>query len=142
MFVKVAVVQFAINQFAPEKNLAKAEKFIAEASSENDLVVFPEDFIVGPLNGSNEFADHDGHYVKHFQQLASKYAIDIVPGSIIENDDTGLYNTTYYLDNKGEIRGRYRKANLWLPERSYITPGNQISVFNTRIGKVGLIICW
>jgi omega-amidase len=142
MFLKIAVVQFAINQFAPEKNLTKAEQFIAEASSENDLIVFPEDFIVGPLNSRNEFADYDGHYVKHFQQLASKYSIDIVPGSIIEGDDTGLYNTTYYIDRNGEIRGRYRKVNLWLPERSYIAPGNNISVFNTRIGKVGLIICW
>ncbi len=140
--MKIAVVQFAINQFAPERNLAKAEQFIAEASSENDLVVFPEDVIAGPLNGRNEFADYDGHYVRHFQQLASTYNIDIVPGSIIEGDDTGLYNTTYYIDSKGEIRGRYRKVNLWLPERSYITPGSDISVFNTRIGKVGLIICW
>lgn len=142
MSMNIAVVQFAINQFAPEKNLAKAEQFIAEASPENDLVVFPEDVIAGPLNGRNEFADYNGYYVKHFQQLASTYNIDIVPGSIIEGDDTGLYNTTYYIDSKGEIRGRYRKVNLWLPERSYITPGRDISVFNTRIGKVGLIICW
>ncbi len=140
--MNIAVVQFAINQFAPEKNLAKAEQFIAEASPENGLVVFPEDVIAGPLNGRNEFADYNGYYVKHFQQLASTYNIDIVPGSIIEGDDTGLYNTTYYIDSKGEIRGRYRKVNLWLPERSYITPGRDISVFNTRIGKVGLIICW
>src|SRR6266566_7801006 len=142
MFLKIAVVQFAINQFAPEKNLAKAEQFIAEASSENDLIVFPEDFIAGPLSGRSEFADYDGRYVKHFQQLASKYYIDIVPGSIIEGDGTGLYNTTYYIDSNGEIRGRYRKVNLWLPERSYITPGNDTSVFDTRIGNVGLIICW
>ncbi len=142
MYLKIAVVQFAINQFAPEQNLAKAEQFIAEASSENDLIVFPEDFIVGPLNGRNEFADYDGHYVKHFQQLASKYHIDIVPGSIIEGDLTGLYNTTYYIDHSGEIRGRYRKMNLWLPERSYVTPGSNISVFDTRFGRIGLIICW
>ncbi len=140
--MKIAVVQFAINQFAPEKNLAKAEQFIAEAASENDLIVFPEDFIVGPLNGRNEFADYEERYVKHFQRFASTYNIDIVPGSITEGDDTGLYNTTYYIDNKGEIRGKYRKVNLWLPERSYITPGSNISVFDTRIGKVGLIICW
>ena len=142
MFLKIAIVQFAINQFAPEKNLTKAEQFIAEASSENDLIVFPEDFIAGPLNGRNEFADYDVHYVKHFQQLASKYSIDIVPGSIIEGDNTGLYNTTYYIDRNGEIRGRYRKVNLWLPERSYVIPGSDISVFDTRFGRVGLIICW
>ena len=51
MNFKIAIVQFAINQFNSEKNLVKAEQFIAEASSENDLIVFPEEFIVGPLNG-------------------------------------------------------------------------------------------
>jgi predicted amidohydrolase len=143
MNIKIAVVQFAINQFAPEKNLAKAEQFIEEAASENNLIVFPEDFVVGPLHGRNEFVDYNRHYVKYFQQLASKYSIDIVTGSITEGDDTGLlYNATFYIDCSGEIRGRYCKVNLWLPERSYITPGSETSVFDTRFGKVGLIICW
>jgi predicted amidohydrolase len=142
MNLKIAVVQFKIDQYAPEKNLAKAERFIEEAATENDLIVFPEDFIAGPLSGKNEFADYDGRYVQHFQRLASKYNIDIVPGSIIEGDHTGLYNTTYYIDRSGEIRGRYRKVNLWLPERSYITSGSALSVFDTRFGRVGLIICW
>src|SRR5713101_6517912 len=105
MNLKIAVVQFAINPFAPEKNLAKAEQFIAEASTENDLIVFPEDFILGPLSGKSEYADFDGHYITFFQKLASKYHIYIVPGSIIEGDFTGLFNTTYYIDRRGEIQG-------------------------------------
>src|SRR5205823_9641628 len=91
MFFKIAVVQFAIDQFNPQQNLAKAEQFIAEASIENDLIVFPEDFILGPLSGKSEYADYHGHYIKVFQKLASKYHIDIVPGSIIEGDSTGLF---------------------------------------------------
>lgn len=142
MFLKIAIVQFAIDQFKPEQNLAKAEQFIAKASGESDLIVFPEDFIVGPLNGKSGYADYDGHYIAFFQELASKYHIDIVPGSIIEGDHASLYNTTYYIDRSGEILGRYRKVNLWLPERSYITPGSKVSVFDTRFGRVGLIICW
>jgi predicted amidohydrolase len=142
MFLEIAVVQFAINQLKPEKNLTKAEQFIAEASPENDLIVFPEDFIAGPLSGKSEYADYNGHYIKYFQKLASQYKIDIVPGSIIESDGTGLFNATYYIDRSGEILGKYHKVNLWLPERSYITPGSNISVFDTRIGRVGLIICW
>jgi predicted amidohydrolase len=142
MLLKIAVVQFEIDQFNTQKNLAKAEQFIAEASTENDLIVFPEDFILGPLSGKSEYADYEGHYIKIFQKLATKYHIDIVPGSIIEGDSMGLFNTTYYIDRSGEIQGSYRKLNLWLPERSYITPGNNVSVFDTRFGRVGLIICW
>lgn len=142
MILRIAVVQFAIDQFNPEKNLAKAEQFIAEASAKNDLIVFPEVFIQGPLGGKTEYADSNGQYSKLFQQFASNYRIDIVPGSIVERDLAGLFNTTYYIDRNGDILGHYRKMNLWLPERSYISPGNNISVFDTKFGRMGLIICW
>ncbi|MGZ3646420.1 MAG: nitrilase-related carbon-nitrogen hydrolase, partial [Ktedonobacteraceae bacterium] len=52
MRIKIAVVQFSIDQFSPQRNLAKAEQFIAEASTANDLIVFPEDFILGPRGPS------------------------------------------------------------------------------------------
>lgn len=143
MQINIAVVQFEIAQFAPEQNLAKAERFIQEAvEQEAQIIVFPEDFVMGPLNGRADLADFDGRYVKHFQELATKYAIDIVPGSITEGDETGLYNTAYYIDHTGEILGRYRKVNLWLPERSYIDPGRHAVVCQTRFGKIGLAICW
>ncbi|HEY6542764.1 MAG TPA: carbon-nitrogen hydrolase family protein [Ktedonobacteraceae bacterium] len=143
MQLKVAVVQFEISQFAPQENLEKAEQFIQQAvAQEADLIVFPEDFIAGPLEGRVDLADFDQRYVKHFQQLAAQYGIDIVPGSIIEGDENGLYNTAYYIDRHGDILGQYRKVNLWLPERSYITPGTSTSIFETHFGKVGLIICW
>ncbi len=142
METKIAVVQFEINQFAPEENLKKAEQFIARASSEAQIIVFPEDFVVGPLLGRNEYADYDGRYFKHFQRLASKYGIDIVPGSIPEGTEKGIYNTACYIDSSGNILGKYRKVNLWIPERDYNTPGNEIRVFQTQFGKIGLIICW
>ncbi len=144
MRVTIAVVQFRIQQFAPVENLKKAERFIQQAATQADIIVFPEDFVTGPLNGDVRMADYTGSYVQHFQQLARKYALDIVPGSIIEGrgDDGRLYNTTYYIDRRGEIKGRYCKVNLWHPEREYITPGKEFSVFDTDYGKVGLIICW
>ncbi|HZU68719.1 MAG TPA: carbon-nitrogen hydrolase family protein [Ktedonobacteraceae bacterium] len=142
MEIKIAVVQCTINQFAPEKNLIRAEQFIEMASSQAQLIVFPEDFVVGPLIGRRQFADYDGRYFRHFQHLAAKYTIDIVPGSIPEGTETGIYNTTCYIDRGGNILGKYRKVNLWIPERAYNTPGTESCVFQTRFGKVGLIICW
>lgn len=143
MRVSIAVVQCAIEQLAPDVNLAKAERYIREAVAQHaHIIVFPEDFVTGPLSGNGAYADYDGKYVKLFQRLATQYAIDIVPGSIIEGDESRLYNTTYYIAKSGEVLGRYRKVNLWLPERSYITPGDSHPVFDTAYGKVGLIICW
>jgi len=143
MKFKIAVVQLEIKQFAPDENLAKAEEFIKKAAhADADIVVFPEDFVTGPDMGREEYVDFKGKYRTHFQQLAKKYSVAIVPGSIVEGDYTGWHNTTYFIDAKGDVKGKYRKVNLWLPERIYLTPGNHICVFNTKWGKIGLIICW
>jgi predicted amidohydrolase len=143
MQITVAVVQFEIIPLAAEENLVKAERFIQEAVRQQaQMIVFPEDFLLGPLNGRVGLADFEKRYVTRLQQLAIKYNVDIVPGSITEGDETGLYNTTYYIDSSGKILGHYRKVNLWLSERSYVKPGNSFTVCQTRFGKVGLVICW
>ncbi len=146
MKVKIAVVQFKIKQYSPNINLNRAEEFIKKASSlKANIIVFPEYFITGPIIGKEnyeKFSDSDKKYVKHFQKLSKKYKIDIVPGSILEKSKFGLHNVTYYIDSKGKIKSEYKKINLWHPERYNINPGNKITVFNTKYGKVGLIICW
>tara|TARA_Y100000310_G_C20643428_1_gene795244 strand:+ start:900 stop:1721 length:822 start_codon:yes stop_codon:yes gene_type:complete len=142
MKVKIAVVQFEVEQYDPDNNLKKAEKFIKEASGKANIIVFPEDFVTGPIITKREYADPKQKYVNYFQNLAKKYKIDIVPGSIIEEDKFGLHNTTYYIESSGKIKIKYRKVNLWHPERQYITPGHEVPVFNTKYGKIGLIICW
>ena len=143
MKFKIAVVQFEIKRLSPNDNLKKAEEFIQKASfSKAQIIVFPEDFVTDPIVGKREYADSTNKYRNHFQHLAKKYSIDIVPGSVIEEDNFGLHNTTYYIDSSGKIKSRYRKVNLWHPERNYITPGHEVPVFKTKFGKVGLMICW
>lgn len=143
MKFKVAVVQFQIKQYDPNYNLRRAEIFIKKASDARaNVIVFPEDFITGPVMGKEEFVDKDNTYKDNFRKLAKKYKIDVVAGSFIEQNNHGWYNTSYYIDSRGKVKGIYRKINLWHPERSYLTSGNEICVFNTKWGKAGLIICW
>ena len=128
MKVKIAAIQFDIKQFAPEKNLKKAEEYIKKAASAGaDLVIFPEDFLTGPIGTRlEEFADTNNTYCKHFLQLARKYEIDIVPGTIIEKGKRGYTNTTYYLDYKGTIKARYNKINLW--HRNYLDAKLKVAI--------------
>jgi len=144
MKFKVAVVQFRSNMFNPEKNLEKAEKFIKNASERADIIIFPEYFLTGDVEPKliERFEDKIGKYRKHFQKLARKYKIDIIPGSFIEKTQNGRYNTTYFIDSSGKIKARYRKVNLWLTERRHTTPGNEVCVFRTKYGKCGIVICW
>jgi predicted amidohydrolase len=143
MKLKIAVVQFEILQFNPVENIVKAKKYIEQASKQkSSVIVFPEDFITGPVCGKREFVDFDNRNRRSFQELASKHNIDIVTGSFIEGENNGWYNTSYYIDSGGNVKNRYRKVNLWGPERQYLTPGNQVKAFNTKYGKAAVLICW
>lgn len=81
-----------------------------------------------------------------FQDLAKKYKIDLVPGTLIERDptDNNVYNTAHYIDKSGEVLLSYRKVHLWHPERLYLTKGeNGFETVKNRFGLVvGLCICW
>lgn len=74
-----------------------------------------------------------------------------MPGTIVERhqpseqDDDVLYNTAYFIDKQGQISGKYVKKNLWGSiERDHLTSSGRArhDVFDTPIGKVGLLICW
>lgn len=109
------------------------------------------------------------HWLSTFQSLAKEVKVDIVVGTIveravdqdgkplereieIENDETGekrtetrpvLENVSTYIDWNGEIVGRYKKRNLWWPEKDYLCAGDEEhQVFDTRFGKVGILVCW
>ena len=141
--VKIAVVQFEIKEDAPEKNIKRAEEFIKKASKKKaDIIVFPENFLSHPINGKREFIDEKGFARKAFQEIAKKYKIDIVCGSVLEKQNNKTYNTAYYINSQGKIKCKYKKIHLWLTEKNCITPGKETKVFNTKYGKIGLIICW
>ena len=86
-------------------------------------------------------------YLESYKSLAKELSICIVPGTIVENHPVDgkdvFYNVAYFIDNTGNIIGEYRKKNLWLPERDFLSAGRQKNkVFDTPIGKVGMLVCW
>lgn len=87
-----------------------------------------------------------GLAVQRFCDLAVKYNLDVVPGTLIERDpkDGRVYNTAYYIDRSGEILLSYRKVHLWHPERKYLTKGESgYGTCKNRFGiEVGLCVCW
>ena len=58
-----------------------------------------------------------------------------------------LYNTALLVDDRGEIRGAYRKHHLPMSshfnEKFYFRPGNTgFPVFDTPHGRIGIMICY
>ena len=126
-------------------NLSKAEQLLKQAAKGQklDLVVFPEDFITGPIPYNLEYAlDENSEAISFLRNLARQYNTYIVPGSFINHKGGKYYNTAVLIDNKGKIILEYDKNNLWLPERTYLTPGTALPVVKTSIGTIGLAVCW
>jgi len=88
-----------------------------------------------------EFLDSEKN-LNVFKKLAKKYKIDIIPGSMITKTGSRLYNVSCYIDSKGKVLSKYEKVHLWSTEKKKFRPGDSVSVFDTRYGRVGLIICW
>ena len=61
-----------------------------------------------------------------------------------ETNEEILINVAHFIDDKGEILGRYQKKNLWHPERPHLTSSTSDvhETFDTPLGPVGLLICW
>ncbi len=143
MSLKIALVQFNVIPSDPLQNLARMEAFVEQAAAEGaELVVFPEDAVTGPLKGQVDFVRSADAYLVHFQKMAVAHGVDLVPGTWTVPYAGLLYNTAFYINRDGSVAGSYRKINLWETEKAMITPGAAVSVFPTRFGKVGLIICW
>ncbi len=139
----IAVVQFQITHQQADVNLSRIEQFIRQAKEQQaNVIVFPEDCVTGSIFGDRSKLDSTGTFKTAFQALAKKYAIDIVAGSFMEQTDRGAFNTSYYIDAKGNILAQYQKTNLYLSERHFLNAGNDIAVFDTAYGKAGIVICW
>ncbi|KAL9004754.1 MAG: hypothetical protein Q9188_002438 [Gyalolechia gomerana] len=137
-----------------EANYAKAAKFIQDAASQGaQLAVLPEYHLTNWVPEDPQFSDLCGQwetYLTKYRDLAKEHNICIVPGTIVERHEDvetkewKLVNVAYFIDNQGEVLGRYQKKNLWHPERPHLTSSTNDphEMIQTPLGPIGLLICW
>lgn len=119
--------------------------FIAEAAKKKaDLIVLGETLTYyGTGKKMEECAEAiPGPSTEYFGKLAKQHDIYIVAG-LVERDGSTIYNTAALIGPDGKLVGKYRKVTLPRGEiEAGITPGNDYPVFDTRFGKVGMMICY
>ena len=77
-----------------------------------------------------------------FAQLARQHNLHIVFG-LFERDKHLVYNTAILIGPDGAIVGKYRKVCLPTSEvEAGVTAGRDYPVFATRLGKIGMMICY
>ena len=126
-------------------NLRQLEPHVAEAAKQNaDLLVMGE-CITSVGNGLSyrEAAEPvPGPSTGFLGDLAKKYDLYLVT-TIHERVDHLIYNTAVLLSPDGELVGKYRKVCPARDEyRQGVAPGREYPVFDTQIGKIGMMICF
>ncbi len=118
---------------------------IAQAAQQKaDLVVLGETLTYyGTHKKMEECAETvPGPSTEYFGKLAREHQLYIVAG-LVEREGKTLYNTAALLGPDGKMVGKYRKVTLPRGEiESGITPGHEYPVFETRFGKLGMMICY
>lgn len=126
----------ACRQYAP---------FIAEAARQRaDLVVLGETLTYAGTGSSfAECAEPiPGPSTDYFGALARQHATHLVCG-LVERDRHQIFNVAVLIGPDGQVIGKYRK--VCLPDGEFdngISPGTEYPVFETRLGRIGMMICY
>ena len=149
--IKVALAQIRCKRGDKAENIRKIESKVTKAKQQGaELVIFPELSLTGYTMRDQiyELAETiPGHSTTVLEKLAKKTGTYIVFGmpELSEKTQATIYNAAVLVGPNGFI-GKYRK--MYLPthsvfeEKRYFRPGYQTAVFETELGKIGLIICY
>jgi len=146
--VRVASVQFDVVLGDAEANQQKAAALVEEAAVKGaQIVLLPELWNCGYfLDELPRLAEgKNGKSIALIRKLAAKYKIYIFAGSIAEKKDGKYYNTSYAINDRGDIIAKYRKAHLFslgLREKEYFTPGDDWVIVDIPFMRVGMLICY
>lgn len=144
--VRLATVHFRPSgQKTAEANCKLFAPLIAEAARQKaDLVVLPETITVcgTGLSYAEAAEPIPGPSTEYFGGLAREHNLHLVVG-LVERDGHLVYNTAVLIGPGGAIIGKYRKVSLPRTEiEGGVVAGEDYPVFDTRFGKVGMMICY
>lgn len=155
-FLAAAVAMHVIHD--KSANLQTYHAHITRAAAAGArLIVFPETSLQGYLFGLDRgFDREESSYHRENAELvpgpsttliegwAREYDIHVVFG-LVERDESSdpplLYNTVVLVGPQGYI-GKYRKVHLPVEEQIYYQCGSDWPIFETSLGRVGMMICY
>lgn len=151
--VTIALLQHACGTDR-EANVAKALDMAREAAAKGAQIICTQELFAGQYFPQTIDVDKydwaepiPGPTFDKVQALARELEVVLI-ASIYEYAMDGVYfNTVIVFDADGTYLGKYRKHHIpegpQYIEKYYFTPGDTgYPVFNTRYGKIGVLICW
>ena len=151
--VGVAATQMACS-WERDTNIDRAENLVRQAAAGGASIVLIQELFETPYFPIEQSHKHrslacsleESEVVDHFSKLAKELEV-VLPVSFFEKAGEVYFNSVAMADADGTILGVYRKSHIpnaqGYQEKEYFSPGDTgFRVFNTRYGKVGILICW
>lgn len=152
--IRLGLIQWQMRPLKDLEDFYKQVEFFVDAVAgyQSDFCLFPELFntpLLAPFNHMNEresmekLSELTEEIKQKISEFAVSYNVNIISGSMPILEDGKLYNVSYLLHRDGKI-DEYRKVHITPNERKYygMTGGNEVKVFDTDCGKIGVIICY
>ena len=151
--VKVALVQMRVTE-DKERNLRSAADAVRRAADAGAQVVCLPEMFVCPYERHAFLAAREargGRIWSALAQMAAESRVVLIGGSFPEAAEGRLYNTCFVFDAAGRQIARHRKVHLFdidiaggqrFRESDTFSPGADLTVFDTPLGRFGVVICF
>ncbi|MDD8016798.1 MAG: acyltransferase [Bacteroidota bacterium] len=147
MNAKIAVAQIDSAVGHLDKNISRHVTYIKKAIAKKaDIIVFPELSLTGySIKDLNWDLALRALPQKSFTELLKlSKQITIIAGGVEEGENFGIYNSAFVFED-GAVYSAHRK--IYPPtygmfeEMRYFSSGKNVQCFNSKHGKLGILIC-
>jgi predicted amidohydrolase len=145
--MNIAAIQMAVVEGDKTATIAKAREQVRQCRGA-DLVILPELWNIGFMSFDRyhaEAEDRNGPTLTAMRECAREIGAWIHAGSFVERDGDQFFNASFLLNPNGDIAARYRKIHLFpynSQENELLTPGEEIVVAETPLGRLGMATCF
>lgn len=140
----LASIQMDANPAPTAERLARAENLVGQAAAAGaHLAVLPELFNTGYIYDDSNHARAermDGPTVSWMRETARRFNLHLA-GSLMLLEVDEVYNALLLFAPDGRM-WRYNKIYPWGWERGYFRNGRDVTVADTDLGRIGMLVCW
>lgn len=153
--VQVAPSSYPLTAKTIADNAARAVALVrrCHAATGAELVVLPESVTTGFTPGLavaelwNLVSDLPGPVLDPFAEVAAELGVHLVLGTYQRGPTSDVvYNAAVVIGADGMLLGTYHKTHPFGGERAdrggWVTPGDDVLVVDTPLGRIGVIICF
>ncbi len=153
-YVRLGVVQWQMRLFESFDDFLQQVEFFVDtvAGYNSDIILFPELFNAPLISKFDEeqapeamrsLSEYTEPLREELVNMALSYNINIVSGSLPEYRDNKLFNVCFMCRRDGTWEKQY-KLHITPEETANwgLRGGENIKVFETDVGKIGILICY